>query len=310
LSVAGYLTFARLVQAVATGGIESRRVELILQNRFPAQAKLLIGLWAGMATNTSRKSSGKIFVCDLLVTIRGAICPNLNAALSLAPCRLARTAKRLSPRPSLAPPHSDCPPSSAVRPVPLTVSLALLSLTPYPTLACSVALCAERTRHSAISTSLAPGLSSPSVRLRSLVRSQVKGRDYLMRGKTTRGPGLCAGSPLDSPRLARLRPPLTCAPFSHDPLARPKRFAPFRLPQRETPSCSGGKPSSLRSASLFHPSAPLQDHGCLLISYPPLLGSLSSAAFESLPRSRSSSRTPRDNSRNERKTLECQSSAC
>ena len=130
---------------------------------------------------------------------------------------------RLSPRPSFAPPrHTDLRPlSSAVRPVPLTVSLALPSLTPYPTLACSVALSAERTQHATISTSLAPGLASPSVRLRSLVRSQVKGRD-LMRGETNRGPGLCAGSPLDSPLACPPSDwPLTCAPLSHDPLARP-----------------------------------------------------------------------------------------
>ena len=113
-----------------------------------------------------------------------------------------------------------------------------------------------------------------------------------MRGKTNRGPGLCAGSPLDSPRLARLRTGPCLVPLCYTTLCPPERFAPSRLPKRATPSCPGGRPSSLRSASLFHLFAPLQDHGSLLISYPPLQGRLSSFPCKRLPCSRSSSRTP------------------
>ena len=54
--------------------------------------------------------------------------------------------------------------------------------------------------------------------------------------------------PSATPAARIPQPGLFCAPFSHDPLARPKRFAPVRLPSRKTPSL-GGESSSFRSTS-------------------------------------------------------------
>ena len=62
----------------------------------------------------------------------------------------------------------------------------------------------------------------------------------------------CTASPpkVPPPRHVQCRSPtLSCAPLSHDPLARPKRFAPVRLPSRKTPYLLGGKPSSFRCTS-------------------------------------------------------------
>jgi len=122
-----------------------------------------------------------------------------------------------------------------------------------------------------------------------------------MRGKTNRGPGLCAGSPLDSPRLARLDPPLSCAPLSHDPLptcwaSRPSVSLTGRLPINRWIAVA----LTLLYGFRF---APLQGHDCLLISYPPSQGRLSSFPSDRLPCSRSSSRTPSDNSRTEEKKV-------
>ena len=127
---------------------------------------------------------GSTTFCGNKLRIRAAPHSRRLAPLSRLPrspfFAIAPSPLSFSPLAPRSLPHaSRTAPSSAVRPVPLAVSLALPSLTPYPTLACSVALCGDRTLHPAISTSLAPGLASPSVRLRSLVRSQVKGRDLI-----------------------------------------------------------------------------------------------------------------------------------
>ena len=59
-----------------------------------------------------------------------------------------------------------------------------------------------------------------------------------------------------------LCPTLSCAPLSHDPLARPKCFAPVRLPSRKTPYLSVVSRRSFVT---------LQNRDWYLISYPPLL---------------------------------------
>ena len=93
------------------------------------------------------------------------------------------------------------------------------------------------------------------------------------------------------PHLALAPPTHARAPTA--PAIQPPPCMEDSMIRRQTPDDDRGQPSPLCYSPLCGLRfAPLQGHDCLLISYPPLRGRLSSLRFERHPRARSSTWTP------------------